>query len=136
MSQGTPTFADNQMPAFSRVLDIKYGVGAGTTRLASAVFEDINLTYESAIVERKDEIGKENGWTLVATGKGTGTATIQIPTSAAVWPRNGDWISDAFDGSSTATETWVIHTPSKPFRFDSYYKVNVQLRLSNHPATA
>ena len=107
---------------------------ASGMRLASAVFEDINLTYESVVVERKDEIGKENGWAMVATGKGTGSATIQIPLSTSNRPQNGDYIVDTF--STSAPEQWVIHSPSHPYRFDSYYKVNVQLKLSKNPPTA
>jgi hypothetical protein len=133
---GSATYIDNEVPIGSRVENIMTGGGTGTSVLASAVFENITLNYEGVTVKRHDEIGKQNGFTIVKTGGGTGNATIQIPKATSKRPSIGDWFADAFDGSSTATEHWVIASLGQPFDAGSYYKVTTTLELSPTPPTA
>lgn len=130
-----PTYTDNQVPIGSRVEAIKRGVGAGTD-VGSYVFESLSLDRPSTVVTRKDQIGKENGWALVDGVGCTGSGVIQIATAATQIPRNGDWFKDAFDGSSTAQEQWVITKIGQPFAHDAYFKCNVDLKLSSAPPTA
>jgi hypothetical protein len=134
----SPTYTDNQVPIGSRVETLKSGGGSGST-IGVYVFENITLDRPSQIVERKDEIGQDNGWALVKNVACTGSGVCQIATAATQRPAPGMWFSDSFDGStaaSSAAEQWVITSVGQPFAHDGYFKANVNLRLSRVPPTA
>ena len=134
-------YLDNNIGFGSIVADLKSGVGSGTSVFSSAVFDDVTLNMPGRVIERTDQVGQDNGWTLVpnaftAGPPVTGTATIQIPTSVTRNTLSGCWFKYAFDGSSTAQQQMVITDCSIPYSKDGYFKVNVSLRLSRTPPTA
>lgn len=131
----TATYTDNQIPIGSKAETLYSGGGEGTGK-GTYVFENITLDRPSQIVERKDEIGQENGWALVQAVANTGSGTIQIATSATAIPAAGWWFKDAFDGSTTAQEQWVLTSIGQQFAHDGYFKANVNLKLSRTPPTA
>lgn len=135
------TYTDNSIGVGSIVATIYSGTGAGTPVITNAVFDDVTINMPGKVVERTDEVGKDNGWTLVANSLEagppvTGTATIQIPTSTTTNSLSGCWFKYAFNPSSTATAQFVICDVTDPRSKDGYYKANVTLRLSRTPPTA
>lgn len=139
MSLGS--YSDNAVPIGSKVASIKAGGGVGATIITNAVFDDISLNMPATIVSRLDEIGKENGWTMIANTlvsgpPVTGSGTVQVPTSTSSNQLSGCGFDVNIDPSSTATVRLVITDNGIPFARDGYYKVNVGLKLSRTPATA
>lgn len=139
---GSPTYTDNQVPIGSIVATLYTGGGSGSSYLANAVFDDVTINLPGKVVERTNEIGQDNGWTLVANTINsagppvTGTATIQIPTTVSGNSLSGKWFKYAFDPSSTAQAQMVICDVTDPRSKDGYFKCNVTLRLSRTPPTA
>ena len=135
------TYTDNQVPIGSIVASITSAPPSTAVVIANAVFDDVTLNLPGKVVERTDEVGKDNGWALIATTLTaglpvTGTGTVQVPTATASNQLGGKAFAYAFDGSSTATSKFVITDTGIPFAKDGYYKVNVSFRLSRTPATA
>lgn len=135
------SYTDNQVPIGSIVATITSAPPSTAVFIANAVFDDVSLSLPGKVVERTDEMGRDNGWALIATTitaglPVTGSGTVQVPTATASNQLGGKAFSYAFDGSSTATAKFVITETSIPFAKDGYYKVNCQFRLSRTPATA
>jgi hypothetical protein len=127
------TYNDNAVPVGSIVAAVKTGPGAGTS-VGSYVLESLTLNYESAVIKRKDEIGKQNGFTIVKTGGGTGSGVMQIATASTARPDIGSWFSFTPNGGTGGVaEQWVIASYGQPFGNDAYYKITVNLDLSPNP---
>jgi hypothetical protein len=135
------TYTDNQVPIGSIVASITSAPPSTAVVISNAVFDDVSLNLPGRVIERSDEVGKDNGWALIATTitaglPVTGSATIQVPTATASNQLGGKSFAYAFDGSSTATSKFVITETGIPFAKDGYFKVTCQFRLSRTPATA
>ena len=134
-----PAWVDNQVPIGSAVETVYSGRSGTWASIGSYVFENITLDRPAKTVDRTNEIGQDNGWVLVRKVISTGSAVMQISTAATNVPRAGDYFQDVFTGGtadSSAPETWVLTSVGQPFSHDTYFKVNVNLRLSRSPATA
>lgn len=90
-------------------------------------FENFSFTRPGKVVERPDQLGAPNGWT-VTRGFETGTAVVQIATSSTTWPPLGAYFSDDF---GYGTERWVITDVSPAFEMQGYFKANVNIRLDS-----
>lgn len=121
MSDRNPYNSGN-VPFGSRVEEIFDRTGAS---LGNYVFENINLTRPGKVLERPDEIGSDNGWTLVRSFN-VGTAVLQIATAATTPPDLGSYFTDDF---GYGDQRWVIVDISPPFEMQGYYKQNVNIRL-------
>src|SRR5438876_2050664 len=124
-------YNDNSVPFGSRTEVIKRGGTGSPTDIGTFVCEHISLTQPSHIGERKNEIGKPNGWWAVE-GFDHGTCVIQIPTLDQPYPKRGDWFQDTF-GEGEEEETWAIVEITKPFAMADYYKANGTIRRALHP---
>jgi len=139
------TWTDNSIGIGSIVVTIASGNPTSSAAvLTNAVFDDFTLNMPGIVVQRTDQIGKDNGWALIANKLSTaggppveGTGTLQIPTSTSTNQIAGNWFSYAFDPSATAsTACFVITNIGIPWAKDGYYKVNVTCKLSRTPPTA
>lgn len=132
----TATYTDNGVPYGSRVEAVKSGVGAGTA-IGSYVLENITLQRPSLVVERRDQVGKDNGWALEKGVPNTGSCVVQIATATTQVPAPGMWFSDTFDGSTAgAAEQWVFTEVGQVFESQGYFKANASIRLSRTPPTS
>lgn len=139
------TWTDNSIGVGSIVATLYSGnPTASTAYITNAVFDDVTLNMPGKVVERTDQIGKDNGWTLVANSLSTaggppitGTGTVQLATSATGNQLPGKWFGYAFDPATTGTTAcYVITDATDPRSKDGYWKVNVSFRLSRTPPTA
>jgi hypothetical protein len=90
------------------------------------VLENVTINRPAKVISRLDEMGRENGWTLIKGQPCSGSATLQVGTIAAI-PPNGAFFSDTFTG--TNVEKWVIVSQDQPIAHDTYWKVNIGLKL-------
>lgn len=123
MSAQNPYNSGN-VPYGSFRVSIKTPAGADLDA-SSYVLENIPLTRPGKVLERPDELGAPNGWTLTA-GFPTGSAVIQTATSTTPWPYLGCYFEEDF---GFGVERWVITDISQPFDMQGYYKGNVTIRL-------
>lgn len=135
------TYTDNQIPIGSIVATITSAPPATAAVVSNAVWDDFNINLPEGLIVREDEVGKENGWALIATTLASGkhvtaTGTVQVKTSSTTNQLSGHAISYAFVPGSTATSTFIIGQTGIPYSKDGYWKVNCTLHLSRTPPTA
>jgi len=121
MSANNPYNSGN-VPYGSRVEELFNPAGATQ---GNYITENINLTRPGKVLTRPDELGAPNGWVLTKDFP-TGTAVVQVATSATVFPQLGWYFEDDFGSGS---ERWVITNISQPFEMQGYFKMNVNLQL-------
>jgi hypothetical protein len=139
------TWTDNSIGAGSIVATINSGnPTASTAYISSAVFDDVTLNMPGIVIQRTDEVGKDNGFALIANSLSTaggppvtGTATVQIPTSTSGNQLCGKWFGYDFDTSTGGSTACFVITSATDVRGkDGYWKVNIGFQLSRTPPTA
>jgi hypothetical protein len=113
-----PDYVSNSIPIGS-VLET---LGNGT----NYVFENLTINRPTKVIQRVDNMGRDNGWALVKGQPCTATAVLQVPSVAAI-PALGVSFTDTLTG--TTSEKWVITAVDQPVSHDTYFKVNVSLKL-------
>jgi hypothetical protein len=99
-------------------------VNRGGSPQGTYVFEQLQITRPTNVIRRKDQTGQPNG-SVGQPDFVTGTATVQIPTSASNGILPGDTFTDTFD-SSLSAETFILSEIGQPEEQTAYKKFTVQ----------
>jgi hypothetical protein len=118
-------FIDNSVPYGSFVVSLYRGQGGSAVLQGSYILESITVSRPTNKVLRPDQLGGPNGFAL-QNQQETASGVLQIASSAASFPRNGDWFQLTSDPTIT-NEKWVIDSISQPYEMNGYFKSNVTL---------
>lgn len=108
-------FNDGNLPYGSRIIQLT-GSGNGTY-----VAENIEITRPTTQLPRSNELGNPNGAVYIRTWN-TGTATLQLATTASVVPAVGNTFATTWSGSA---ERFVITQVGQPESSTTDKKVNI-----------
>lgn len=117
--------------------------GTNPTTLGTYVVETITLNHQGILGNRPAADGGDNGWFLV-NGPIEGSATIQIASSTAPTPQNGDYFSLTVDvngqnvevdsAGAQVTRRVVLHSIGLPVGIGEYRKVSCSVRVDKFPS--
>lgn len=112
------------MPTYNDV-NIPFGSQVVTIGAAGFVAENISLEQPSQAIERRDEVGNPSGQVIVEQFN-TGTAVLQLATTATAVPTIGATFTMALNGGLTAGV--VVSQVGQPFAQLDARKVNISFR--------
>jgi hypothetical protein len=115
-----------RVDTFYRSPTIGTGAFTGGANLGAYIAETVTLSRPAKVIERRDELGGPNGSVGVIDFV-TGTATVQLATSATLQLRPGDCFNDTFD-SSLGSEAFVVEEASQPEGQTEYKKQTIKFR--------
>ncbi|MDB6026300.1 MAG: hypothetical protein JWM68_2523 [Verrucomicrobiales bacterium] len=118
-------FNDGAIPYGSRILSIT-NANMGTPAAVDAIAENISLTRPSTAIERKGILDEPTGAVIVA-GFVTGSATLQLATSASIPPNLGATFMSTFD-SVTGSESFYVSEVGIPETQGDAKKVTISFR--------
>jgi hypothetical protein len=108
-------YIDNSVPYGSVVLVIN---------TVDYVADDITITKSTKVIERTNEVDEPSGQVIIE-GFETGSATLQLATSATAIPAIGDTFT-------YSTVTYVVSEVGVPKSKGDYTKINISFRKTGY----
>jgi hypothetical protein len=119
----SPTYNDGTVQYGSKVLAI---LKPDASSRGNYVADNINVNRPTKAVDRTNEIGEPSGSVGIRDFE-TGSATIQLASSTAKLPINGDTFAVTFD-TDTGSETWFLTSIGTAYQKDGETKVNITFK--------
>lgn len=114
------------MAAFKNDGTVQYGSRVLTINAVAYVADNINVNRPGKTIERTNELDEPSGQ-VSYSGFVTGSATIQLATSATAIPVQGLTFSTTFV-TSIGSETFYIESVDQPEEKAGEKKVNINFR--------